>query len=63
MLDTVTFCELGKRQPHMSVARWLAMTDEDALFVSVITVGEVEKGIAAVSPQDPMRAPPPPVAG
>lgn len=56
LLDTVAFCEPGKRQPDTAVIRWLDALDENDLFVSVVTIGEIEKGIAAVLTRDPLRA-------
>jgi predicted nucleic acid-binding protein len=47
LLDTNVVSELGKGRhatPH--VLKWLAATDENRLYLSVVTLGEIERGIA-----------------
>jgi len=46
LLDTVILSELRKNSRNPRVADWLASTPSADLFLSVVTVGEVEKGIA-----------------
>jgi len=46
LLDTCVLSELIKRQPNRSVIAWIQEQDEPALFVSVLTFGELEKGIS-----------------
>lgn len=48
LLDTDVLSETRKRQPAASVADWLAATPPDRLHVSVLTLGEIEQGIARV---------------
>ena len=43
-----------QRNPHLVV--WLQSVPESDLFLSVVTLGEVEKGIAAVTKRDPAFA-------
>ena len=50
LLDTCVLSELTRPKPHSSVLRWFETQDAAALFVSVLTVGEIEKGIAALPP-------------
>ncbi len=50
LLDTCVISELTKLGPDESVLRWLSMRDEDELYLSVLTVGELEKGIAKLPP-------------
>jgi predicted nucleic acid-binding protein len=45
LLDTNVPSELTRPQPDPRVARWLEDTDDDLMDISVITVGEVCKGI------------------
>jgi predicted nucleic acid-binding protein len=45
LLDTVAFSELFRRRPHPGFVRWFADKSEVLFFLSVITIGEVEKGI------------------
>jgi predicted nucleic acid-binding protein len=46
LLDTSLVSEMVKPAPQAEVLRWLAQCDEDSLFLSVLTIGELEKGIA-----------------
>jgi len=46
LLDTSVISELVKAAPDDRVIEWLKRTDEAALYLSVLTIGEIEKGIA-----------------
>ena len=46
LLDTCVVSELVRPRPKASVVTWIRGRDEDELFLSVITIGELEKGIA-----------------
>ena len=46
LLDTCVVSELVRPRPKASVVRWVLERDEDELFLSVITIGELETGIA-----------------
>ncbi len=48
LLDTNVLSETRKRQPAAGVAGWFAATPSDRLYVSVLTLGEIEQGIAKV---------------
>jgi toxin FitB len=48
LLDTSVLSETRKRQPSAGVADWIAATPPDRLHVSVLTLGEIEQGIARV---------------
>ena len=50
LLDTCVLSELAKPRPDASVVRWLEAADETALYLSVLTLGELEKGIARLAP-------------
>ena len=50
LLDTCVLSEFTKRQPDARVVAWVANADEGALFMSVITVGEIKRGIERMSP-------------
>ena len=56
LLDTNVISELMKRQPARSVAEWIAATSEDLLYLSVITIGEIRKGIDLLDENEPKRA-------
>lgn len=46
ILDTNVLSALRRPDRAPQVARWLASRPDDALFLSVITLGEIERGIA-----------------
>jgi toxin FitB len=48
LLDTNVLSETRKRQPAAGVIDWIAATPPDRLHVSVLTLGEIEQGIARV---------------
>jgi hypothetical protein len=56
LLDTVVFSELYKRHRHPGFVRWLRDKMEESLFVSTITIGEIERGIERQRPRDPQFA-------
>lgn len=45
LLDTCVLSEFTRRQPERRVIDWLNSIDEDKLFISVITLGEIQRGI------------------
>jgi toxin FitB len=45
LLDTNVVSEWTKPRPDAGVVAWLAETDEDRIFISVITVAELRHGI------------------
>ena len=48
LLDTNVLSETRKRQPAAGVTDWIAATPPDRLHVSVLTLGEIEQGIARI---------------
>ena len=46
LVDTCVISELIKKKPAKGVVAWVREQDELSLFVSVLTFGEIEKGIA-----------------
>ncbi len=46
LLDTNVLSETRKRQPAAGVAEWIAATPPDRMHISVLTLGEIEQGIA-----------------
>ena len=46
LLDTSIISELVRKTPHLPVLEWIGAQDETALYLSVVTIGEIEKGIA-----------------
>lgn len=49
LLDTLVVSELVRKQPHVAVRTWLAAQAEGTLFLSVLTVGELQKGISKLA--------------
>jgi predicted nucleic acid-binding protein len=45
LLDTCVISEYTRREPNLKVVHWVDELDESGLFLSVITIGEIEKGI------------------
>jgi toxin FitB len=45
LLDTNVVSEVRRPAPSPAVMRWFAARDESVLFLSVITLGEIRKGI------------------
>jgi toxin FitB len=45
LLDTCVISELIAKRPNENVVRWIDRSDEEKLYLSVITIGEIEKGI------------------
>ena len=56
LLDTCALSEYAKKAPATKVIAWLAEQDEASLFISVITLGEIEKGILKLRKADPRRS-------
>lgn len=50
LLDTCLISELVRPRPDPAVATWVAAQPEQGLFLSVITIGELRKGIARLPP-------------
>lgn len=49
LLDTCLLSELVKPEPSPSVIDWLTGADESTLFLSVLTLGEIQKGISGMA--------------
>jgi len=45
LLDTCVISELVARQPHPDVLQWIDDIAEEKIYLSVITIGEIKKGI------------------
>ena len=53
LLDTVVVSELRKKKPNVGVVRWVSKQLEDQLYLSVVTLGEIERGIEKRRKSDP----------
>jgi toxin FitB len=47
LLDTNVISELVRKKPEPKVVQWIQDTDEDLLFLSVLTMAEIRKGITS----------------
>lgn len=54
LLDTCVLSELIKREPQASVVNWVNSVREQTCFISVLTVGEIQKGISKL-PESPKK--------
>ena len=56
LLDTDVLSALRRRQQNPAVVRWLEAQRTSDLYLSVVTVGEVERGIVRQRRRDPAFA-------
>lgn len=49
LLDTCVISELTKPEPYPALCEWIATIRPSSLFLSVITIGEIRKGIVKLS--------------
>jgi len=48
LLDTCVFAEYQNKKPNQRVIDWVYVQTEESLFISILTIGEIEKGIASL---------------
>lgn len=56
LLDTNVVSELRRRKPHGAVLAWIEGQPSAGLFLSAVTVGEIQAGIELTRAQDPAKA-------
>jgi len=56
LLDTNVVSELRKPRPHGAVVAWIKSVPDPDLFMSVVTIGEIQAGIALTRQQDQDKA-------
>ena len=56
LLDTNVVSELRKPRPHGGVVAWLESLDDAQLFLSAVTLGEIQAGIELTREQDADKA-------
>lgn len=56
LLDTNVVSELRKPRPHGAVVAWVSDQQEEQLFLSAVTLGELQAGIERTRRQDPVKA-------
>lgn len=50
LLDTNAISELIAKQPNKKVVEWIDSLDPNTIYLSVITIGEIRKGIEKLPP-------------
>ncbi|HEX6881563.1 MAG TPA: type II toxin-antitoxin system VapC family toxin, partial [Terriglobales bacterium] len=48
-LDTNVLSELTRPDPNLKIVKWLDSIDEDLVYLSVLTLGEIRRGIELLS--------------
>lgn len=56
LLDTNVVSELRRPRPHKAVLNWFEETQADQLFLSAVTIGEIQAGIEITREQDAKKA-------
>lgn len=56
LLDTNVVSELRKIKPHGAVVAWVQKIPEEALYVSAVTIGEIQAGIELTRKQNASKA-------
>ena len=56
LLDTNVISELRRPRPHKGVLSWIAGIQADQLFLSAVTIGEIQAGIEITREQDRAEA-------
>ena len=56
LLDTNVVSELRKPKPHGGVMAWLESIDDTKLFLSAVTLGEIQAGVEMTRDQDTAQA-------
>ena len=56
LLDTNVVSELRRPRPHGAVLEWIAGVLAEHLFISAVTVGEIQAGIEITRDQDEVKA-------
>src|SRR5262245_13876774 len=49
LLDTNCISELTRPKPDVRVSEWMEAADESLLYLSVLTLGEIRKGIGGLN--------------
>lgn len=56
LLDTNIVSELRRAGPHGAVVAWLEGVADEDLYLSAVTIGELQAGVEITREQDPDRA-------
>ena len=56
LLDTNVVSELRRPRPHGAVLAWIADAPSEQVFISAVTIGEIQSGIEITRENDEARA-------
>lgn len=56
LLDTNVISELRKPKPHGAVLEWLNTVEDENLYISAVSIGEIQAGIELTREQDKNKA-------
>ena len=56
LLDTNVISELRRVRPHSAVVAWLERVEDKDLYISVVTIAEIQAGIEITREQDAEKA-------
>ena len=56
LVDTNVVSELRKPKPHAAVIAWIAGLRDDQLYISAVTIGELQRGIKRTRRQNIQKA-------
>ena len=56
LLDTSVISELRRSRPHGAVLAWTRRTPQSLLFLSVVSIGEIQIGVEITRTRDPPKA-------
>ena len=56
LLDTNVVSELRKPKPHGGVTAWLESVDDNKLYLSAVTLGEIQAGVEITREQNAAKA-------
>lgn len=55
LLDTCVLSEYLKKRPDEAVISWLSNQENNGLFISILTIGELKKGMVKIEFSDPVK--------
>ena len=56
LLDTNVVSELRKHRPHGAVLAWMATLRPEQIFISAVTIAELQAGVELTRKNDPAKA-------
>ena len=56
LLDTNIISEVRKPKPHGGMLAWIEGLREDQLYISAVTIGELQRGVERIRSQDKPKA-------